>query len=369
MDTGRLPRAARWLLVALAVAYAPIAATVAWSAFVPWMPHLQEEIDRRIGGDRYATGPGSVSALRDADYADHRVLMLLHIGLGVVCLLLAVRQVLGTPRRHRMVGRGHLALVTVSMAAALVFLVVTEPGPGAGQTAFRVQLWVLAASTLGTAWLAAFEAARGRLTAHRAWMTMHIAFLLTAPALRLTWMVLAPLVAGRDMLTNIESGAVLLAVAAPGCGVAVALRRSAGHGAPPDASRPPCGPVLMAAVAWVVGTGVVVAAAHPPPVEVHLWFHVAPSALLVIGCVLADSRVLLRGAAAMPWAVLLVSIPVAGRTDWSTGLLTGLMVAPGFPLAAALSAILARPVVPDPESPGRTSNHLPRGDVAAANAA
>ncbi|HWJ11655.1 MAG TPA: DUF2306 domain-containing protein [Nocardioides sp.] len=334
--------------MALVLTYTPIALTAAWSAFAGGAPDLQETIDRRLGGDRYAEGPGSLSALRDADYADHRILMLLHIVLGSVCLLLAVRQVLGAPRGHRQIGRAHLVLVTLSMVAAMVFLLSTGPGPGPGQAALRSQLWVLAVATLGTAWLAAAEAVRGRLSAHRAWMTLHIAFLLTAPALRLTWMMLAPLTAGRDMLTNIESGAVLLAVAAPAGGVTVALLRSRDDTGPqgPTATR---GPVRGAVLVGVAGLGVVVGAAYAARVAEHVWFHVVPAGLLMVGCLMAGRRrpcpdrstpaLLLRAAAATPWAVLAFAAPVAVTDGWSVGMLTGLMVAPGFPFAAVLARV------------------------------
>jgi hypothetical protein len=367
MDAGRARRVGCRLLVVLAVAYAPIALTAAWSAFVPGAPHLQESIDRALGGEPYAEGAGSVHDLRAADYADHRMLMLLHIVLGVVCLLLAVRQVVGRPRRHRAIGRAHLVLVTFSMLAALLFLVATDPGPGPGQAAFRAQLWVLAASTLATAWLAAVEAARGHLRAHRAWMTLHVAFLLTAPALRLTWMMLAPLLADRDMLTNIESGAVVLAVVAPAGGVTLAVLGAARDGGDPAERTTPSGPVLGPLAAGIVGLGVVVTAASgSAAADQHVWFHVVPAVAVLAACLTVRGRagrVLLLGAAAIPWAVLLVAVPVSMATDRSVGVLTGLMVAPGLPLAAALAFVLARRAAGDRASLGRTSKRLLRGEV------
>ncbi|GAA3524006.1 hypothetical protein [Nocardioides daeguensis] len=377
-------RAARLLVVAVALAYAPIASTAAWSAFVPGAPHLQDLLDRRLAGDRYAAGPGSVSALRDADYADHRVLMLVHTVLGAACLLLAVRQMLGPARWHRVVGVAHVAVVTVSMVAAMLFLVASAPGPGPGQEAFRAQLWVLALSTLGTAWLAALEAVRGHTGAHRAWMTLHIAFLLTAPVLRLTWTLLAPLFPGRDMLTNIESGAVLLAVVAPAGGVIAALLPAGGAAGRAEIGR--CAAsrrcVLGAALLGSVGLACVVAAASAP-VEGHVLFHVVPSLALLLGCsgaalrgrgtggsgVSPDAVVLLRAAATVPWAVLAAAVPAALAGGWSAGLLTGLMVAPGFPLVAALSCLLARRAAPDGGSPHRPPDNLMRGDVVAGSAA
>jgi len=369
MAQGAPRRAGRRLLVALAIGYVPIALTATLDDFLPSVPRLQLLLDRTVGGEEYATGTGSVRALRAVDYLDHRVLMLVHTVLGAVCLALAVRQLVGPARRHRIAGRVHVLLVTVSMAAAVLFLLASEPGPGSGQAAFRAQLWVLAASTLGTAWLAALEARRGNFGSHRAWMVVHVAFLMTAPTLRLAWTVVVPLLPGRTMLANIESGAVLLAVAAPAAGVLVALRPAlAEHGLSPGPGsrrRGWVGPTLL--VSSGVAAVLIVAAAVAPSAGL-VWFHVVPVVAVAAWCAVAlepagDGAVVWWCAASTPWAVLALALPATVASDPWTALVTGLMVAPGFPLVAAMSFVLARHAARERASFDEVPDRLPSGAV------
>lgn len=377
--SGAVRRTATWGVVLLAVTYAPIGLTATWSMFVPGAPRLQEWLNGWVAGEDYATGPGSVHSVRAVDYADHRIVMLLHTAMGGLCLLLAIHQLVGPVRRHRLVGRVHLALVSVSMGAAVLFLLRSAAAPGAGQMAFRWQLWTLAVSTLATALLATFEVRRRNLAAHRAWMSLHVAFLLTAPALRLTWALLAPFLPGSDMLTHIEYGAVLLAVLAPGAGVLVALRPAALVDVGPSRGRyagagQVLGPVLVAA-GGVLAVGV---AGVLGPLDLrHAWFHIVPAAALTAWCAIsvfrardgeaalvADRVTMLRGAAMVSWSALVLGGVASAGAGEEAGLLVGLMVAPGLPLVVAMARVIDQQNAEPSRCPGRTANHLPRGDVA-----
>lgn len=383
MERSRGRRTVTWLVAGLAVTYAPVALTASWSAFVPGAPRLQEGLDRWVSGEAYATGPGSLTAVRGGVYDDHRVLMLVHTVLGATCLLLAVHQLVTGSRSHRVVGRVHVALVTTSMVAAMAFMVATDPGPGAGQAAFRWQLWILAVSTLATAWLAVVEARRGNHVGHRAWMTMHVAFLLTAPLLRLAWTLLAPLLPGRQMLANIESGAVLLAVVAPAGGALLALSWRAGS--PASVVRPFDGGRTSVAVPVAVGVaGAAVVALEGlvvPGVGGDVWFHVVP-ALAVLGICAArvaraadgptaeTRRHLLAGVALMSWAAVAVGLASSVVLGVEGGLLAGLMVAPGLPVGAAVArAVAPSRDLPVPEPLGGTGDHLARRHPVGADAA
>lgn len=348
----------------LALAYAPISLSSMWFAFLPGAPRLQERLDAWVAGEAYATGSESLSLVRTAEYVDHRVLLLVHTMLGGVALVLAAWQLVAarraTRRTHRSLGLLHLGLVTVSMVAAIAFLLISPVAPGFGQTAFRWQLWVLALSTLGTAWLSAVSARRRDIEAHRAWLTLNLAFLLTAPLLRLLWTLLAAVLPGQKMLTNIETGAVFLAVAAP-TGAAIAFIVGGGRDRTPSllttgtGLRGPGHQVHLVAVAaagaWLLfTTGRVV-----DELGGYVWFHVVPIALCVAVCLLGIERARHRGsiARARAWATLLRGISlsswmavgvglaaVALQLGFEEGVLAGLMVGPGFPVAASLAHLV-----------------------------
>lgn len=347
----------------LAVVYAPIGLSSLWFAYLPDAPRLQERLDTWVGGEEYATGSGSLDAVRTAAYVDHRVLMLVHTTLGAMALLLAAGQLVAVarvrPRTHRALGKFHLILVTVSMVAAMAFLLVSPSVPGLGQTAFRWQLWVLAVSTLGSAWLSFAVARRREIQAHRAWLTLNLAFLLTAPLLRLLWTLLAAVFPGQEMLTNIETGAVFLAVVAPfGAAVAFIVRSSPGGIRPlPITGAVPRGlghhvhlVALAAAGAWLlVATG-----RGNEELEAYVWFHVGPVALCVTIClagILQAHRagsiaragawaILLGGVSLTAWVAVGVGLVAALALGFEEGVLAGLMVGPGFPVAASLARLV-----------------------------
>ncbi|WP_182481088.1 DUF2306 domain-containing protein [Nocardioides immobilis] len=345
-------------MLALALLYAPIAISSMWFTVVPDAPRLQERVDAWVGGHAYAAGRGSVAALRSGAYVDHRVIMLVHTVLGGFALLVAALQCVTahrlTRRVHRLVGRTYLALMGTSMGAAILFLLVSPRLDVAGQVAFRWQLWVLALSTVGTAVLATRSARQGDADAHRAWMALNIAFMLTAPVLRLLWTCLAPLFPRHDMLTNLEVGSVVLAVAAPAAGSLAVMARS---GTPRDDRHPGVRhrwlPLVVLAVLGCVIVVVRQPGAGAGPGELP-WFHAVPVLVSVAICVKGslgsrnlrtraqDWDSLLVGVALAPWAAVVVGIASTSWVGAAEGYLVGLMVAPGVPVVAALATVVRR---------------------------
>ena len=142
------------VVVLLAVGYFPLAFTYVWHFFVPGAPRLQDAVQNAVVGHDFAYGHGSVVALRADDYRAHRVVMLVHTSAGALTLALAVLQYSARLRRvpgvHRWTGRTYLLLMGVSMAAAYAFLVAAPQIDYFGGSAFDLQLWVLASSTLAS---------------------------------------------------------------------------------------------------------------------------------------------------------------------------------------------------------------------------
>ena len=213
------------IIVLIVVGYVPLAFTSMWFTVAPGFPRGHEVLDAWIAGHDYAWGPGSVAAVRTSAYRAYREALLVHTTLGSVALTLAVVQA-GVTRRggtaarfpHRWVGRAYAGTVLVSMAACIVFLAGAPRVPVPGQTAFHLQLWVLALSTSGAVTTGVLAMRRGQQASHAAWMALSVCFLLTAPLLRAIWAVLGALIPENTMLTNMESGAVALAVIAPARG-------------------------------------------------------------------------------------------------------------------------------------------------------
>ncbi|TNM38660.1 DUF2306 domain-containing protein [Nocardioides albidus] len=365
-------RAGLTVLGCLVVAYLPLAATSLWFTVLPGFPRWQVELDERLGGHAYAWGDGSLAAVRTLAYADHRVALLIHTSLGSLALLLVLVQ--GVLRRsragHRWIGRAYLAAVTGSMLACVVFLLRAPHVDLPGQTAFRLQLWLLAASTLGTAAAARSAIRRGDVAAHRAWIGLNVCFLSTAPLLRAMWSALGALVPQHTLLTNMEASAVTLAVVAPAAGALLALR---GDARPGRAARSPKAGTRWLLVATAAGgaaaIGLCVRTGAGP--GSYPWFHVVPVLGYAAACaVLAarrsgpdlrrrDARRLLLGAAAAPWCAVLVGLGTARFLGPEEACRAGLLLAPGFPIVGALALVLHRRSAPstrtvDPAvAPGR----------------
>ncbi|GAA3664170.1 hypothetical protein GCM10022237_25310 [Nocardioides ginsengisoli] len=340
------------MLALVLLAYVPLAATSMWFTILPGFPRLQEQLDARLGGHAYAWGSGSVAAVRTAAYVDHRVALLAHTMLGAValCLLLVQAVVLVRARRgaldlagalHRRVGRAYAGAVVLSMVASFVFLARAPHVDLPGQAAFRLQLWLLGASTIGTLAAGAAAARRGDRDAHRAWMVLNACFLATAPILRSMWSTLGALVPEHTMLTNLEVSAVSLAVVAPAAG-ATAHAWEVRRGSHRSAGRRQ---LAFLAAAGVVGEVLVLARFRAASGEAtpasYPWFHVVPMVIfaLLVAC-RARNGPIAAGLAAAPWAVLVTSAALAPSFGVSESLRAGLLCGPGAPLVASLAFAL-----------------------------
>jgi uncharacterized membrane protein len=286
--------------------------------------------------------------------------MLAHTTLGAVALALAFAQAPTKLRRyravHRWIGRAYLTLMTASMLCAIAFLLLAPTVSYPGQRAFHLQLWVLAVSTLGSAWIAFAAIRRGNVVVHRAAIGLNVSFMMTAPLLRVLWMALGPVFPEHELLTNLGIGAVLLAVVAPGAGALAFLinRPPSTHA---HAEVTPRVYVLLAA-ATVAGIYLLSRRYAAIPLDsapaAYLWFHIVPVVGYVAVCAIGAARArtsadthrerqwrwLMAGGALAPWSALLltaVASPVYGPVE---SYLAGLMVGPGAPIAMTFAHIV-----------------------------
>ncbi|MCX6400004.1 MAG: DUF2306 domain-containing protein [Propionibacteriales bacterium] len=357
----------------LALLYTPIAFTSMFFTVDADAPRLQVRLDALVAGEADVTGPGSVAAARTDDYRDQRVAMLVHTTTGSAALLLAAGQSIaasrGLRRGHRAVGRAYLAAVIISMGAAVVFLLRAPPVEHVGQVALSWQLWVLGLSTLGATLAGVLAARAGQVLAHRCWMTLALCFLLTAPALRLLWAALGPLLPDHDQLTRLDAGAVALAVLAPGAALlaGASVLNLTVPGRPRALGKPEfiAASVSLGGIVAVLLTrpdDVLTASGTPAVPPLYAWFHAGPALILlivVLGLARRSApawRPVVVGVALAPLAAVasgrLLLSPVLGDVE---GWLAGLMVAPGFPIVTALAVLLLRhghrtpaPSIPSP---------------------
>ncbi|MEZ0053583.1 putative membrane protein [Mycobacterium sp. MAA66] len=346
MDERNRRPASQWIFIATIVVvafYAPLAINYTWPLFFPGMPRLQDGLNTLLNGPEYATGQGSVESVRHSAYTEHRVVLLIHTTLGALALTLAmfqfsVRLRVRHPAVHRWTGRGYLMLMTASMLTALLFLFVTPPAEHFIGRAFETQLRGLAVGTLGSAWYAVYAIRRRDVVSHRAWMTYSIAFMMTAPLLRLLWIGLQPLIPQHDVLTNIGAASLILGVAAPGAASMIFMltRRDASAPTPPSVSAwVYAAIVLLAVIGSSVYTALTLRLRDPIPHTLVL-YHLVPLAVVILITVIGIRNARARGNATREWQWRWILLGFAAAPVATT--LYSLIVPPSFTAADAIIA-------------------------------
>lgn len=123
---GRLPYVGKrlflTLFVGVAVVYAPVAISRMFWVYGAGAPGVLDRSTRRSMAWTTLGGPESVVGVRAADYAEHRLAMLVHTTLGGLALPVGAFQWLCRPRVsntvHRLAGNAYLGLMALSMGAA-----------------------------------------------------------------------------------------------------------------------------------------------------------------------------------------------------------------------------------------------------------
>lgn len=193
-------RVATIAVVAVCVAYAPIAMTELWPYARPGAPAIGEWILAHTVSPRYVA---DALATRVGPYGRHLTAMIVHSVLGGALMLLGPVQLLSAVRRrvrlHRVMGVVFALTVYVSMAGAGVFLARTAPGEAFSGPAFWIVLATILVGTVMSVTLG-IAAALGRFPdLHQRWMLLCYGFLMTAPLLRLEWGALPAFFPGLSM--------------------------------------------------------------------------------------------------------------------------------------------------------------------------
>lgn len=209
-----------WIAIAaLAVLYGPMAIEYTWRFFDPDAPGLWDRTFATVVDQETAYGAGSIHEVSSDEYADNRLTMLFHTTTGGVAIVLFAAQFSARLRRniarHRVVGRVAAGLALVGMAGAALHLLVVGPDGTFDGPAFHVQLWALAFGTAGGTTLGLLAAMRRQIRMHQALMAYAFALLLTAPLLRVGYLVLGVAWPDSTQLETNLAGAAFLGVWAP----------------------------------------------------------------------------------------------------------------------------------------------------------
>lgn len=206
------------LVAALCVVYAPLAMTY-FLGFDDAAGGQWTRLQAALVSDSFSYDPRSIHGGQKEQYAAASPFLELHTLAGGLCLLLALPQFSGRLRRrrpalHRLLGRAFVVAAAVTLAGGYAYLAQTPSADVFSGPIFAAGLWALAIVTTVGLVLAIVHIRRRDVHAHQAWMALTFAFLLTAPVLRLLWILVARL----DPLpmdawdNNLVSSAVLLPI-------------------------------------------------------------------------------------------------------------------------------------------------------------
>jgi uncharacterized membrane protein len=167
----------------------------------------------------FAYGPGSVHADQHEAYTEALRFMLMHtttaaiaLALGPFQFITAIRQ--RVPALHRAMGKIYLMAMLLSTFGNMGYLWMTSFERVYSGGPFAVGLWGLDLMVLLTGGLA-YAAIRQRdIPRHRAWMAYNFSLLLTAPVLRILWVLYG---LGMPELTQAEGNLAITTYLLPLC--------------------------------------------------------------------------------------------------------------------------------------------------------
>ena len=145
-----------------------------------------------VVGEDYAFGAGSVHRQQHAAYSAGLPFMLMHTTLAAIAMALGPFQFMRglrarRPALHRAMGKIYLLAELFSMSGGLIYLGITGLYGVYTGAPFALGLWGLNAMVLWTGWEAYRAIRRGEVAQHRAWLAYNFGLLLTAPGLRILW--------------------------------------------------------------------------------------------------------------------------------------------------------------------------------------
>ena len=266
-STRRWSFAAWTAIAALCLLYGPMAIEYTWRLFNPDSPGLWDHTYAAIVDHNEAYGPSSVHGQQEATYESNRLTLLFHTTAGGIAIMLFAAQFSArfrrNLRRHRIVGRVAGGLALTAAVGSFAYLLAAGPEDTFDGPAFYLQLWALGIGAFSSTALGVVAAMRRQITMHQPLMALAFSMLLTAPLLRVGYLILGNTWPDSTQLETNLAGAAILAVWAP-FGAFLAARTMPGPARRHPAVRPWSGRVatviavtsaLVAAVVLVTHAG------------------------------------------------------------------------------------------------------------------
>lgn len=211
---------AAWAAIAtLCLLYGPMAIEYTWRLFHPGSPALWDHTYAAIVDRSEAYGTGSIHDVQAENYPAHRTILLFHTTAGGIAIMLFAAQFSArfrrNLRRHRIVGRTAATIALVGMLGAFAYLVAVGPDHTFDGPAFWLQLWGLGIGTFLAVSLGVTAAVKRQITMHQPLMALAFSLLLTAPFLRIGYLLLGNTWPATTQLETNLAGAAILATGAP----------------------------------------------------------------------------------------------------------------------------------------------------------
>ncbi|WP_111848361.1 DUF2306 domain-containing protein [Acinetobacter baumannii] len=184
-----------WLFVSfIALTYSPMAIEYFGSYFSDKAPKLWLQLFTWMTSESYTQGNGSIKVVQHNAYLASLLSMTIHTIAGGSVILLACLQFNKKfrhrfPLWHRTLGHAQITFVVISMLAAMIYLLRTGPAATYNGPAFYMQLWGIALGTITTSILAVVAIRYKQVAMHYSLMALNFAFLMSAPVLRIEWII------------------------------------------------------------------------------------------------------------------------------------------------------------------------------------
>ncbi|NYJ01726.1 uncharacterized membrane protein YozB (DUF420 family) [Nocardioides thalensis] len=218
-------KSTRWSFVAwaaiaaLCLLYGPMAIEYTWRLFNPDSPGLWDHTYAAIVDHDEAYGASSVHGQQEATYEANRLTLLFHTTAGGIAIMLFAAQFSARFRRdlgrHRNVGRVAGGLVLTTAVGSFLYLLSAGPEDTFDGPAFYVQLWALGIGAFASTALGIAAARKRQITMHQPLMALAFSMLLTAPLLRVGYLILGNTWPDSTQLETNLAGAAILATWAP----------------------------------------------------------------------------------------------------------------------------------------------------------
>ncbi|WP_436872044.1 DUF2306 domain-containing protein [Acinetobacter haemolyticus] len=161
-------------------------------------------------GEQHAFGVGSTEIEQAIPYTQSRIPMLFHSIFGGLAILIAIYQFYKSyriryPQRHRVLGRLQVIVVTITVIGSIIYLINTSAEDTFSGISFHYLLWLLAIGTLLSLYLAVWAIIRKDILTHQVLMIFNFGALLSAPVLRLEWLIIGQIPNMTQELSNLYS--------------------------------------------------------------------------------------------------------------------------------------------------------------------